>query len=92
MFRIDSETGILYPKKSLHGQPRHFHLVVEGRDAGDLTDRATVDIDILNVNQNKPTFIMPASLNATVEVPEVLWMHFVVTSSFFFLFEKIRFQ
>ncbi|EEB19942.1 conserved hypothetical protein [Pediculus humanus corporis] len=70
VFRIDSETGILYPKKSLHGQPRHFHLVVEGRDAGDLTDRATVDIDILNVNQNKPTFIMPASLNATVEVPE----------------------
>lgn len=44
---------------------------MEGRDDGDLTDRATVDIDILNVNQNKPTFIMPASLNATVEVPEV---------------------
>lgn len=71
---MDPETGILYPHASLIGQARHFHLVVEARDGegnGQFTDHTAIDIEVLDVNQDKPVFIMPALANATVEVPEV---------------------
>ncbi|XP_063226687.1 cadherin-87A isoform X2 [Bacillus rossius redtenbacheri] len=73
VFRLDEEKGILYPAKSLVGEPREFLLVVQGRDGdgnGQFTDQATVNVAVLNVNQHKPVFIMPSNLNATVEVPE----------------------
>lgn len=74
MFLLGVDTGILYPHKSLIGQPREFQLLVEARDGaghGHLYDRATINVQILNVNEYKPTFIMPALPNATVEVTEV---------------------
>ena len=74
MFKLDAETGILYPAESLEGKPRDFHLVVEGRDEGGNgphADTTTIDIEIRDVNQNKPVFIMPSLPNATIEVPEV---------------------
>lgn len=55
------------------GQPRQFHLVIEARDGegnGQFSDRSAIDIEIQDVNQDKPVFIMPALANATVEVPE----------------------
>ncbi|GLV42165.1 Cadherin 87A, partial [Carabus blaptoides fortunei] len=73
IFSLDPETGILYPHASLIGQARHFHLVVEARDGegnGQFTDHTAIDIEVLDVNQDKPVFIMPALANATVEVPE----------------------
>nr|CAD7400227.1 unnamed protein product [Timema poppensis] len=73
VFKLIEETGILYPAKSLVGQPREFHLVVQARDGdgnGQFYDQAAVDLDVLDVNLNKPIFIMPAHPNATVEVPE----------------------
>lgn len=49
-------------------------LIIEARDGdgiGSLSDRATINIEVLNVNEHRPTFIMPALPNATVEVTEV---------------------
>ncbi|PNF35261.1 hypothetical protein B7P43_G04794, partial [Cryptotermes secundus] len=73
VFKLEPETGILYPAESLEGKSREFHLVVEGRDEegnGPHADTTTIDIEIRDVNQNKPVFIMPSLPNATIEVPE----------------------
>ncbi|XP_071455526.1 cadherin-87A [Hetaerina americana] len=73
LFRIDPLSGIVYPAKSLLGMGGQYHLSVEGRDqngTGEFLDTVNVDITVLDVNQNKPIFIMPVSGNATVEVPE----------------------
>jgi len=73
VFKLDGGTGILYPAERLEGKPREFHLVVEGRDEegnGPHVDMTTIDIEIQDVNQNKPVFIMPSLPNATIEVPE----------------------
>lgn len=73
IFSLNPETGILYPHASLIGKARHFHLVVEARDGagnGQFTDHTAIDVEVLDVNQDKPVFIMPALANATVEVPE----------------------
>lgn len=74
IFLLGIETGILYPHKSLVGQKRQFHLVVEARDEagnGNNYDKAVIHVQVLNVNDNKPKFIMPAVDNATVEITEV---------------------
>ncbi|KAK9728307.1 Cadherin domain [Popillia japonica] len=73
VFILGDETGILYPHKSLIGYTEEFHLLIEARDgdgAGALTDQALINIQVLNVNEHEPTFIMPALSNATVEVTE----------------------
>lgn len=52
-----------------------YQLIIEARDGdgiGSLSDRATINVEVLNVNEHKPTFIMPALTNATVEVTEVI--------------------
>lgn len=89
VFLLGVDTGILYPHKSLIGQPREFQLLVEARDGaghGQLYDRATINVQILNVNEYKPTFIMPALSNATVEVTEVGVVFVVVICLSVFLF------
>ncbi|KAJ4434750.1 hypothetical protein ANN_23319, partial [Periplaneta americana] len=73
VFKLDAESGILYPAESLEGKPREFNLVVEGRDEegnGPHADTAAINIEIRDVNQNKPVFIIPSLPNATIEVPE----------------------
>ncbi|XP_046393425.1 cadherin-87A-like [Ischnura elegans] len=73
LFRIDPLSGIVYPARSLLGQGGQYHLTVQGRDkngTGEYADTVNVNITVLDVNQNKPIFIMPESGNATVEVPE----------------------
>ncbi|XP_056642220.1 cadherin-87A isoform X2 [Diorhabda sublineata] len=75
IFLLGVESGILYPHKSLLGQTRDFHLTVQARDGGDggngqLFDQATINVHVLNVNDHRPEFIMPALPNATVEVLE----------------------
>lgn len=42
----------------------------DGEGNGQYTDHSAIDIEVLDVNQDKPVFIMPALANATVEVPE----------------------
>ncbi|KAJ8969553.1 hypothetical protein NQ314_001705 [Rhamnusium bicolor] len=73
IFILGVETGILYPHKSLVGQTKDFHLVVEARDGsgnGQLFDRARINVYVLNVNEHKPEFVMPMLSNATVEILE----------------------
>lgn len=73
VFLLGEETGILYAHKSLIDGPRNYQLIIEARDGeggGALTDRASVNIEVQNVNEFRPSFIMPALANATVEVTE----------------------
>ncbi|KAK9891762.1 hypothetical protein WA026_016560 [Henosepilachna vigintioctopunctata] len=73
VFLLGLETGILYPHKSLVSQAREFHLTVEARDGagnGHKYDTATINVQVMNVNEYKPSFIMPALLNSTVEITE----------------------
>lgn len=67
---MNFNTGILYPKRSLLGLLKHFKLAVEVTD-GKFTDIAVVDVNVLDVNQNKPLFKEPSSANASVLIPEV---------------------
>ena len=75
IFLLGVETGILYPHKSLLGQNRDFRLQIEARDGGgngQLFDRAVINVQVLNVNEHRPEFIMPFLQNATVEITEVV--------------------
>ncbi|XP_060523658.1 cadherin-87A isoform X2 [Cylas formicarius] len=73
LFLLGVDTGILYPHKSLIGRTGKFHLVVEARDGagnGELFDRATLKVNVLNVNDHRPVFIIPYNPNSTVDVLE----------------------
>lgn len=74
VFLIGLDTGILYAHKSLLGLTKTFHLIVEARDGagnGELHDKATLKVHVINVNDHKPVFVMPYLPNSTVEVLEV---------------------
>ncbi|XP_024937586.1 cadherin-87A isoform X2 [Cephus cinctus] len=72
-FVLNPETGILYPGVALLGRAGTYRIEVEARDgagSGPHSDKCSVDVRVLPVNQHKPEFIMPELPNATVEVPE----------------------
>jgi hypothetical protein len=72
---LDVNSGILYPATSLMGRKGQYKLKVEARDGvgfGPHTDLAEIIIDVIEVNQHRPVFIMPALSNATVEIQESL--------------------
>ncbi|XP_072154327.1 cadherin-87A isoform X2 [Bemisia tabaci] len=69
VFRIDPETGIIYPQASLQGKLSQYVLAVEVSDSK-FSDTAKVDIAVLDVNQAQPLFKEPPLPNATVLVPE----------------------
>lgn len=74
-FILDANSGILYPATSLMGRKGQYRLEVEARDGlgnGPHSDKAEVIIDVIEVNQHRPVFIMPALSNATVEIQESL--------------------
>lgn len=74
-FKLDTNSGILYPATSLMGRKGQYMLKVEARDGvgfGPHTDTAEITIDVIEVNQHRPIFIMPALSNATVEIQENL--------------------
>lgn len=74
-FKLDANSGILYPATSLMGRKGQYTLHVEARDgigSGPHTDTAEIIIDVIEVNQHRPMFIMPALSNATVEIQENL--------------------
>lgn len=74
-FMLDVNSGILYPATSLMGRKGQYMLKVEARDGvgfGPHTDLAEIIIDVIEVNQHRPVFIMPALSNATVEIQESL--------------------
>lgn len=74
-FKLDANSGILYPATTLMGRKGQHTLQVEARDGvgfGPHTDTAEIIIDVIEVNQHRPMFIMPALSNATVEIQENL--------------------
>lgn len=74
-FKLDANSGILYPATSLMGRKGQYTLKIEARDgigSGPHTDVAEIVIDVIEVNQHRPMFIMPALSNATVEIQEHL--------------------
>lgn len=74
-FMLDANSGILYPATSLMGMKGQYKLKVEARDGvgfGPNIDYAEIIIDVIEVNQHRPVFIMPALSNATVEIQESL--------------------
>lgn len=74
-FKLDANSGILYPATTLMGRKGQYKLQVEARDGvgfGPHTDSTEIIIDVIEVNQHRPLFIMPALSNATVEIQESL--------------------
>uniref|UniRef100_A0A1A9WEW2 Cadherin domain-containing protein n=1 Tax=Glossina brevipalpis TaxID=37001 RepID=A0A1A9WEW2_9MUSC len=72
LFKLDSQTGILYPAQSLSGQKGVYNLTVSARDtqgSGTLEATTNVIIKVLGVNQHRPVFLIPALSNATIEIP-----------------------
>ncbi|XP_071055461.1 cadherin-87A [Onthophagus taurus] len=73
LFLLSDETGVLYPHKSLIGNTNEFNLIIEASDgegSDSLSDKATVNIKVMNVNEHKPKFILPALQNSTLEITE----------------------
>ncbi|XP_053682239.1 cadherin-87A [Sabethes cyaneus] len=76
-FRLDANSGILYPGVSLLGLNGQYRIEIEARDglgSGPYSDTAVIMIEIQSINQHRPVFIMPALYNASVEIPENLAM------------------
>uniref|UniRef100_A0A1I8MKU3 Cadherin domain-containing protein n=1 Tax=Musca domestica TaxID=7370 RepID=A0A1I8MKU3_MUSDO len=72
LFRLDAQTGILYPARSLNGQKGVYELTISARDTqGSGTMEATTKaiVNVMGVNQHRPVFVIPASSNATIEIP-----------------------
>ncbi|KAF8763163.1 Cadherin-87A like protein [Argiope bruennichi] len=72
VFDINQETGVIYPVKELPENVKSFKLRVRAANPGDEEniDEAIVRIKIVEINQDKPKFIVPATPNATVEILE----------------------
>lgn len=74
LFKLDSQTGIIYPARSLNGQKGVYELVISARDtqgSGTMEAFAKAIITVKGVNQHKPQFLIPALSNATIEIPGV---------------------
>ncbi|CAD6991441.1 unnamed protein product [Ceratitis capitata] len=72
LFRLDAQTGIVYPAQSLSGKKGMYALEVVARDtqgSGTMESRTRVLITVMGVNQHRPVFVIPALSNATIEIP-----------------------
>lgn len=72
-FTLNGQTGILYPAKSLNEGPREYHLQLRASDnngTGPHFDTASVSIQVQDLNQHPPKFIVPDPKNATITVLE----------------------
>lgn len=72
IFGINRETGVIYPTKELPENVKSFKLKVRAMNPDDElnVDEAILHIRIVEINQEKPRFIIPSTPNATVEIPE----------------------
>ncbi|KAF5276236.1 hypothetical protein FQR65_LT04041 [Abscondita terminalis] len=72
LFLLSEDTGILYVHKSLSGRTGKFILNIEANDNGEprMSDNCFIYIDVMNVNDYKPTFIYPTAASSTVEINE----------------------
>ncbi|XP_025413054.1 cadherin-87A isoform X2 [Sipha flava] len=69
LFNLDSDSGFLYSPMSLNGKQGVYLIEVDVSD-GVFHDQASVNITVLDVNQNQPVFIHPPTNNSTLSIPE----------------------
>ncbi|KAM7364223.1 cadherin 87A isoform 3-T5 [Cochliomyia hominivorax] len=72
LFKLDSQTGIIYPARSLNGQKGVYELIISARDtqgSGTMEAFTKAIITVKGVNQHRPQFLIPALSNATIEIP-----------------------
>lgn len=59
-FWINQTTGLIYTKSFLDREKQSvYHLTVEARDGGEKVSSASVKVDIIDVNDNRPIFMQP---------------------------------
>lgn len=72
LFKLDAQSGIIYPAQSLSGKDGVYELLISARDtqgSGTMETTATAIITVLRVNRHRPEFVIPALSNATIEIP-----------------------
>lgn len=72
LFKLDAQSGIVYPAQSLSGKHGVYDLTISARDtqgSGTMESTSRAIITVLRVNRHKPEFIIPALSNATIEIP-----------------------
>ncbi|XP_022160935.1 cadherin-87A isoform X1 [Myzus persicae] len=69
LFTLDKDSGFLYSAMPLNGKKGVYLIKVDVFD-GVFRDQANVNITVLDVNQNQPTFIQPSTNNSTLSIPE----------------------
>ena len=59
-FWINQTTGLIYTKSFLDREKQSvYYLTVEARDGGEKVSSASVKVDIIDVNDNRPIFMQP---------------------------------
>ncbi|XP_030572028.1 cadherin-87A [Drosophila novamexicana] len=72
LFKLDAQSGIIYPAQSLAGKHGVYELLISARDtqgSGTMESTARAIITVLRVNRHRPEFVIPALSNATIEIP-----------------------
>ncbi|XP_055375511.1 cadherin-87A [Condylostylus longicornis] len=71
LFRLDQMSGTIYPYESLQGRKGVYSLRIEARDnqgSGHNPSFARAVIEIYDVNQHQPKFVVPSEQNTTLEL------------------------
>ncbi|XP_062126234.1 cadherin-87A [Drosophila sulfurigaster albostrigata] len=72
LFKLDAQSGIIYPAQNLSGKHGNYELLISARDtqgSGTMESTAKALITVLRVNRHRPEFVIPALSNATIEIP-----------------------
>ncbi|KAM4748244.1 protocadherin alpha-C2-like [Rhinophrynus dorsalis] len=70
-FSIKSDNGTIYAVQSFdYEKLREFHIIIQAHDAGNppLSSSATVNIFVVDQNDNAPTILYPSTANSSVSV------------------------
>ncbi|XP_034663045.1 cadherin-87A isoform X2 [Drosophila subobscura] len=72
LFKLDAQSGIVYPAQSLAGKHGVYELTISARDtqgSGTMESTTRAVITVMQVNRHRPEFVIPALYNATIEIP-----------------------
>jgi len=84
LFTLDKDSGFLYSAMPLNGKKGVYLIKVDVFD-GVFRDQANVNITVLDVNQNQPTFVHPSTNNSTLSIPEVCSSYYMTLKYIFLL-------
>lgn len=86
LFTLDKDSGFLYSAMPLNGKKGVYLINVDVFD-GVFRDQANVNITVLDVNQNQPTFVHPSTNNSTLSIPEVSCFYYIILKYIFWFLE-----